>query len=156
MEPNGTNRDAMIVTPYSSDSEDLRRLGRSRIIKLLENDGNAEAFSAWLARALQAEKPSRTALNIWHKLITAAGLERNVTNNVILQLGVKDESEARRLIELGRRTENLRNDASMTLEQYHDEALDIAEICWKQEPSLKEKAKARLGIMRKIGDPGRL
>jgi hypothetical protein len=96
---------------HQSDTDFLRTLGRQRIRGILDDEARFEAFVHAIDAGLRPDAKRmarRIAMKIMHDLISKCGIEQQTTiaQQIFIQLGARDETDARRMIEIVRQAEN--------------------------------------------------
>lgn len=112
------------------------------VVKQAFVQGNYDVALAALAESIRLREP--WALRAWLEAAGVVGAMSQVVVQVHQSLGVRDERELAELVESGRRMEQLKADASTSLEEYANEAAEMLLQVFRERPELRE------GVMMKL------
>jgi hypothetical protein len=120
-------------------------------------DGNFDAALAGLKRAIEGDSipcqrcgqtgaPEPWALRAWLEAAGVVGSMQQVIIQLTASLGVRDETEARALIESGREAKRLAADATSSLADFESAGCDLLQSVLKHAPERRAAIAARLGL----------
>ena len=127
------------------DIEAVEGIPREILVAKISEPRMIEAFIGAMHRGLK--RGDRTCVRIFaeaHKLVGTQHIQIAI-NTFLNELGTKTEEEARLLIESGRRMEALKNDASLSLEQYRNDAVDVLKVLLSKRPEWRAEVIRELG-----------
>lgn len=104
--------------------------------------GNYEAALDGLASAIRDKAP--WALTAWLQAAGVVGSMQQVVVQINQMLGVADETEAKRLVESGRRLEQMKADG-VALEDLRDDAVEALRMVFQEHPEWRHAVLGRLG-----------
>lgn len=106
-------------------------------IKQAIAEQNYDAALRELSSAIDTGAP--WAIRCWLECVGAVGSTQQVIINLNAQLGVRDESELRELVEAGRKVRESHNDVSKAASDLIDDGLALAELAARKVPLTVEQ-----------------
>ena len=108
--------------------------------------GNYDKAQAKLSEAIDRGEP--WVLRAFLEAVGAVGTQHvqiAISTFLFEQLGASSADEARELIEAGRKMEALKSDASTSLEQYRNDAVDVLKVLLGKRPEWRAEVIKELG-----------
>ncbi len=101
----------------------------------------------WCDRVLEGvDRNDRTAMNLFGNAMRWTGATVNIGAIFLERFNARSEEELGRLVESGRRLEQLKGDASLSLEAYRDEAVELLRLVLREHPEWRQEIGKALGL----------
>jgi hypothetical protein len=140
---------------YTSEAKEMALRDPEAMKSYLLDHPLSRGGRMWCDRVLEGvNNYDRTAIRMYGEAMKWVGAQHNIANIFIGQLGLKDETELTRLVNSGKKFEELQAEG-VNLERYRDDSIQVLKDVLKLHPEWRVQVMKELSsVAAEVGENG--